>query len=326
MNVDDRYVYGYPKPTVEFFFNDEPIEMGGRFAFSYTRNGQLTLFVNRMLDRDVGVYEAVATNEHGQARQRVQLAIAEHPRFIQRPEETIFVTRKPGRLECRIESNPEAEVKWYKDWLPLGPSSRIRMQHILPDSYVLTINDVITKDEGLYSVVARNPAGSITASAMVHVEENEEQQAYLTYRRGRNVKPRGKDLSDFYDVGDEIGRGTQGITNHCVERSSGNSYVVKTMTGTGDLRARMHNELDMMNLLNHKRLIRLMDAFENPKSMSLVTEYASGGDLMDVLVRRPHITESDIANYIRQVDFHSFFFLNYNSNLKNYTKFNTNLT
>lgn len=254
-----------------------------------------------MLDRDVGVYEAVATNEHGQARQRVQLAIAEHPRFIQRPEETIFVTRKLGRLECRIDSCPEAEVKWYKDWLPLAPSSRVRMQHILPDSYVLTINDVITKDEGLYSVVARNPAGSITASAMVHIEENEDQHAYLTYRRGRNIKPRDKELSEFYDLGDEIGRGTQGISNHCVERSNGNSYVAKTMTGTGALRARMHHELDMMNVLNNKRLIRLVDAFENPRSMSLITELASGGDLMDVLVRRSYITETDIANYIRQV-------------------------
>ena len=299
-------MYGYPKPTVQFFFNDEAVDMGGRYSFSYTRNGQLTLFVNRMLDRDVGVYEAVATNEHGEARQRLQLAIAEHPRFIQRPEESIFLTRRSGRLECRIDSDPEAEVKWYKDWLPLAPSSRVRMQHILPDTYVLTINDVISKDEALYSVVARNPAGSITASAMVHVEENEDQHSYVTYRRGRNVKARtAAILDDFYDVGDEIGRGTQGISSHCVERSSGRSYVVKTMCGTGDLRARMHNEMDIMNQLNHKRLIRLMDAFENSRSMSLITELAGGGDLMDVLVRRSYFTESDIANYIRQVLTHS---------------------
>ena len=87
------YVYGYPKPTVKFFFNDEAIEMGGRYDFSYLRNGQLTLFVNRMLDRDAGLYEAVATNSFGEARQRIKLEVAEHPRFIERPEENIFITR-----------------------------------------------------------------------------------------------------------------------------------------------------------------------------------------------------------------------------------------
>lgn len=104
------YVYGYPKPIVKFFFNDTPIEMGGRYDFSYLRNGQLTLFVNRMLDRDAGIYEAVATNAHGEARQRIKLEAAEHPRFIQRPEESIFITRKPGRLQCRITGYPESEV------------------------------------------------------------------------------------------------------------------------------------------------------------------------------------------------------------------------
>lgn len=84
--------------------------MGGRYDFSYLRNGQLTLFVNRMLDRDAGIYEAVATNPFGEARQRIKLEVAEHPRFITRPEENIFITRKPGRLQCRITGYPECEV------------------------------------------------------------------------------------------------------------------------------------------------------------------------------------------------------------------------
>jgi hypothetical protein len=41
------FVYGYPKPKVSFYFNDEPIESGGRFDMSYTRNGQATLFINK---------------------------------------------------------------------------------------------------------------------------------------------------------------------------------------------------------------------------------------------------------------------------------------
>jgi len=39
---------------------------------------------------------------------------------------------------------------------------------------MLTINDAINKDEGLYSVSARNVAGAVSSSAMVHIEENEQ--------------------------------------------------------------------------------------------------------------------------------------------------------
>ena len=296
------YVYGYPKPSVRFYFNDEPIEMGGRYGYSYTRNGQLSLFVNKMLDRDAGYYEAVAENEHGIARQRVRLEVAEHPRFIERPPESIFLLRRPGRLECRISGYPELEIKWYKDWLPLAPSNRIRIQHIQPDVYFLLINDVIAKDEGLYSIVARNPAGAISSSAMVHIEEVEEEYMYRNYSRGRNIKVSSRhNFDDLYDLGDELGRGTQGVTYHAIARDSGHHFAAKMMTGTGDLKERMRNEMEIMNWLNHRRLIRLMDAYETHKSMTLVTELASGGELLSSLTRQHAITEGEVAGYIRQV-------------------------
>lgn len=296
------YVYGYPKPAVRFFFEDQPIEMGGRYGYSYTRNGQLSLFVNKMLDRDVGYYEAVATNEHGEARQRVKLEIAEHPRFIERPQESVFMTRRPGRIECRISGYPELDVKWYKDWLPLGSSNRVRIQHIQPDVYFISFNDVIAKDEGLYSVVARNPAGAVTASAMVHTELNEDEYLYRNYSRVRAVKLSSKNFDDMYDLGDELGRGTQGVTYHAIDRNSGKHFATKRMTGTSaDLRALMHSEMEMMNWLNHRRLLRLTDAYETRKTMTLVTELASGGELLSSLTRQSHITECDVAAYVRQI-------------------------
>lgn len=127
-----------------------------------------------MLDRDVGTYEAVAINEHGEARQRVRLDIAEYPTFIQRPEETIIMIRKSGRITARVTGVPYPDIKWYKDWQPLAPSSRIKIQQIPPDTVVLILNDVINKDEGLYSVSARNVAGAVSSSVMVHVEESEQ--------------------------------------------------------------------------------------------------------------------------------------------------------
>jgi hypothetical protein len=91
------------------------------------------------------------------------------------------------------------------------------------------INDAITKDEGLYSVSARNIAGTVSSSAMVHVEESEQEYGYLTYSRGRNIKPKNKPFEELYDIGDELGRGTQGVTYHAVERLTGN-MVLSVMT------------------------------------------------------------------------------------------------
>ncbi|XP_023037819.2 obscurin isoform X1 [Drosophila willistoni] len=295
------FVYGYPKPKMTYYFNDMQIESGGRFDHSYTRNGQATLFVNKMLDRDVGWYEAVATNEHGEARQRVRLEIAEHPRFLKRPDETFIMSRKNGRIEARITGIPLPEVQWYKDWKPLADSTRIKINSFDPDVYILSIHDSIIKDGGLYSISARNIAGSISTSVTVHIEENEDQYIYKTYGRHPYVRSKQLRYEDKYDIGDELGRGTQGITYHAVERSTGDNYAAKIMYGRPELRPFMLNELEMMNTFNHKHLIRPYDAYDTDRSVTLIMELAAGGELVkDNLLRRDYYTERDIAGYIQQ--------------------------
>lgn len=296
------FVYGYPKPTMTYYFNDQKIEAGGRYCFSYTRNGQATLFINRMSERDVGVYEAVATNEHGSVRQRVCLELGEFPRFLQRPEEVFIMGRRSGRVEAKIAGVPFPDVKWYKDWQPITESSRLKMIFYEPDTWVLLITDAIKKDEGLYSISVRNAIGSVSSSVMVHVEDNEEDYVYNAHHRTPYVRARNKVYEDYYDIGDEIGRGTQGITYHATERSNGRNFAAKIMYGSPDLRPFMFNEVDIMNVLNHRKLIRLHDAYDINKSLTLIIELASGGELVrDNLLMHDYYTERQVAIYVYQI-------------------------
>ncbi|XP_035445081.2 obscurin isoform X2 [Spodoptera frugiperda] len=296
------FVYGYPKPKMTYYFNDEPIEIGGRYDWSYTRNGQATLFINKMLERDAGWYEAVATNEHGQARQRVRLEVAEYPQFIRRPEELVLLQRHTGRLEARVTGVPYPDIKWYKDWQPLAPSARIKIQFIEPDICQLVLHDAILKDEGLYSISARNVAGSVSSSAMIYVEESEHEYSDRIREHPPRIKPSTKPFGDFYDLGDELGRGVQGVVYHAAERLTGRNYAAKIMHGHSALKPFMKNELDILNLLNDRHLVRLHDAYEHEHTLALVLELAGGGELVrDRLLRGQYYTERDIAGYIRQV-------------------------
>lgn len=67
-------------------------------------------------------------------------------------------------------------------------------------------------------------AGAVSSSAMVHIEENEQEYSYRTYIKAPTIKPKTKPFDDLYDLGDELGRGTQGVTYHAVERLTG-KYV-----------------------------------------------------------------------------------------------------
>lgn len=189
----------------------------------------------------------------------------------------------------------------------------------------------MSKDAGLYSVSARNCAGSTSSSAMLSVDETGYDFSYHSYANIVSVKPRHTQyLDDGYDIGDELGRGTQGITYHAVERKtgkiliiyikslfyklcfnhgsldktffSGYNFAAKIMHGRGNLRTFMYNELEVMNFLKHRKLIRLHAAFEDKYAMTLVTELAAGGELVkDNLLRQDYYLESEICGYIRQL-------------------------
>ena len=137
---------------------------------------------------------------------------------------------------------------------------------------------------------------------MLYVEESDLDYNIHTYRNIANIKAKKKPFSDFYDLGDELGRGTQGITYHAVERINGRNYAAKIMHGRGELRPWMYNEFEVLNSLRHRKLISLHDSYETSDSLALVLELAAGGELVkDYLLRQEYYTEREIAGFIRQL-------------------------
>lgn len=217
-------------------------------------------------------------------------------------DETNAIARNHIRLSCSVMSSPQATIKWFKDFQPLHDTSRLKIVGDT-DNLSIVINDAIVRDSGLYSCTATNFAGSTTTSAYVTVQEQQISYDKYPFSYKDAMKPKNKPMEQLYDIGDELGRGTQGVTYHTVERSTGKSYAVKMMHGTGEMRQFMNSELDIMNQLGaHERLVQLHDCFAStPYSMSLITSMNGGGSLMDFVMRKGTISEQEVAEYIKQI-------------------------
>ncbi|XP_076362329.1 protein Obscurin-like isoform X2 [Tachypleus tridentatus] len=294
------WIYGYPEPKITWYFKNQKIEFPvSKYDSLQDRNGQICLFLKEMTEADEGTFMCHAVNEHGDTRQKIKLMLAEPPSFSKRLNETTIMLRRSGRLECQVTGIPSPAIRWFKDWHPLYESSRIKIFTEEPNKCIMYLSGSILKDSGLYSVTVSNIAGSASCSAALSVEEADYNA--LTYAHPHSVKPKIKPFEDYYDIGDELGRGTQGIVYHTVERISGNSYAAKMMHGKGKLRDFMDAELDIMNQLCHPRLVQLFDAFETKSSLTLVTDLCGGGELLDNILKRGKLTEKEVAHYIRQV-------------------------
>jgi len=83
-------------------------------------------------------------------------------------------------------------------------------------------------------------------------------------------------------------------------RFTGGNFAAKMMNGTS-FKSWMMNEFEMMNVLHHPRLIRLVEVYDAKDQMTLISELATGGELLDVITSEKYITEIEIARIIQQI-------------------------
>ncbi|XP_031666790.1 receptor-type tyrosine-protein phosphatase S-like isoform X5 [Oncorhynchus kisutch] len=173
--------------------------------------------------RDENVYECVARNSEGDVATTAKLAIIREdllpfgfPSIDMGPQLKVVERTWTATMLCAVSGIPDPEISWFKDFLPIEPSSsqgRIKQLR----SGALQIENSEELDQGKYECVATNSQGVRYSS-----------QANL-YVRVRRVPPRFSILPSNHEI---MPNGSINIT--CVAVGSPMPYV-KWMLGIEDL-------------------------------------------------------------------------------------------
>ena len=57
----------------------------------------------------------------------------------------------------------------------------------------------------------------------------------------------------------------------------------------------------MMNILHHKKLVQLYDAFETSIAIVVIMELITGGELFERIVEEETLTEKQVIGYMKQI-------------------------
>ena len=96
-------------------------------------------------------------------------------------------------------------------------------------------------------------------------------------------------------------RGKFGVVTKCQCKTTGADFAAKFIKCRPTERKNVLMEIDIMNSLNHKRLINLVAAFESSRQIVLVLELVTGGELFEKLTEEEYISEKDVTFYMKQV-------------------------
>ncbi|KAH1171293.1 hypothetical protein KIL84_006911, partial [Mauremys mutica] len=121
---------------------------------------------------DEGKYQCIVTNHFGSNySNKAKLTVNELPSFLKTPMDLTIRTGAMARLECAAEGHPSPQISWQKDGGTDFPAARERRMHVMPEDDVFFIANVKIEDMGIYSCMAQNIAGGLSANATLTVLE-----------------------------------------------------------------------------------------------------------------------------------------------------------
>ncbi|XP_050298099.1 obscurin-like [Anthonomus grandis grandis] len=163
-------VDGIPTPEVEFLKEGKPILQNDHIQV-VENYPTFTLVLKDTNLKDTGVYSVIATNCLAQVSQFWGVYVYSKPRFLQKLGcDQIVSQNVTVTLKAKIEAEPRAAIKWYKDNLQLVNSRKI----LIDDEegfYILKIRNVGIHDAGLYTFRASNAHGVCEDTVSIFVKK-----------------------------------------------------------------------------------------------------------------------------------------------------------
>lgn len=163
------HVTGSPKPLIFWSFEGDRVLMypgnpSGNFEVFTSMEGQSTLTLkNAQVQHSGTVIICSAVNEAGSVSTRTRLTVTSKedrppPVIIRGPSNQTLPLQSVAHLVCEAVGTPKPVISWYKEGVPVSPSSKVNMTN----PSLVEIHNLSKEDSGAYTCVASSKNGKAT--------------------------------------------------------------------------------------------------------------------------------------------------------------------
>jgi calcium/calmodulin-dependent protein kinase I len=113
-----------------------------------------------------------------------------------------------------------------------------------------------------------------------------------------------EEIKRYYEIKEKLGTGSFAVVKRAVRKSDGKEFAVKVIKKqklTKEELDIVHDEVEIMQKINHQHCVKLYEMFETPKRLYMVMELLTGGELFDRIVAKQSFSEKEAAEVIKHV-------------------------
>ncbi|XP_068095573.1 receptor-type tyrosine-protein phosphatase F isoform X11 [Hyperolius riggenbachi] len=158
---------GDPKPRITWMKKGKKVSSQRFEVIEFDDGSGSVLRIQPLrVHRDEAIYECTATNSVGEINSNAKLTVLEEeqlphgfPVIDMGPQLKVVEKTRTATMLCAASGNPDPEISWYKDFLPVDTgTSNGRIKQLR--SGALQIENSEESDQGKYECVATNSAGT----------------------------------------------------------------------------------------------------------------------------------------------------------------------
>ncbi|CAG5896479.1 unnamed protein product [Menidia menidia] len=158
---------GEPKPRITWMKKGKKVSSQRFEVIEFDEGSGSVLRIQPLrIHRDEAIYECTATNSAGEINTSAKLTVLEEnqiphgfPTIDMGPQLKVVERTRTATMLCAASGNPDPEISWFKDMLPVDiTSSNGRIKQLR--SGALQIENSEESDQGKYECVAMNSAGT----------------------------------------------------------------------------------------------------------------------------------------------------------------------
>ncbi|ETN83967.1 hypothetical protein NECAME_07120, partial [Necator americanus] len=165
-------VRGFPKPTLEWLLNEQPLVLDDRVTVEDLGAGNYCLTIK---DVSTVLYSSVRLF-YGGARGGRETDDRYPPRFNVPLWDRRIPINDPLSIECHVDAKPTAEIEWFKDGKKLEASESVEIRNTPDGACRVRIARFGREEVGVYQCVATNPLGVAETRSTYTVEVTEEEE------------------------------------------------------------------------------------------------------------------------------------------------------
>ncbi|GAB6022659.1 hypothetical protein CHUAL_006750 [Chamberlinius hualienensis] len=156
---------GTPQPEIRWTKDNERLNISRCTIINYGK----TLRLNKVDEKDAGIYECRASNGVGSVQSwAMSITVQSAPSWITVPNNTIAAYEESVKFECKASGEPEPVIQWFQNGIPLENAKENPNRKVINET-VMTIDNLSAYDTAVYQCNASNILGYVWKNFYLNV-------------------------------------------------------------------------------------------------------------------------------------------------------------